>query len=90
MKCPKCGKDMTLGKINLFGGLTNTAVPFWAEKRYFTQVTFPNGRDAEKRGVGFRFPAPREKVDVAFSNLPDGYACKECKVIVLDCGESNP
>lgn len=90
MKCPKCGKDMVLGKVNLFvggyyltGGYANA--PYWAEKSYFTKVTFPNAKDAEKRGVGMQFPVMHEKLDIAYTNLPDAYACKECRVVLLEC-----
>ena len=88
MKCPKCGNEMKLGKVNiLYGGIyaTRYSVPFWAEKSYFTRATFPNAKDAEKQGVGFAFPTPKDMIDVAYSNLPDAYACQECKVVVLDC-----
>ncbi|MBQ8926913.1 MAG: hypothetical protein IJ055_01385 [Oscillospiraceae bacterium] len=88
MICPKCGRPMTLGKLNIYSGGTYPSyglAPYWAEKDYFIRTTFPNARDAEKRGVGIRFPQPREKIDIAYTNLPDGYACKECRVILLDC-----
>ena len=88
LKCPKCGKDMTLGKINLYGGGYYPAggmAPYWAQKDYFTRVTFPNARDAEKRGMGIPFPKLREKIDIAYTNLPDAYACRECRVILLEC-----
>ncbi|MCR5718461.1 MAG: PF20097 family protein [Oscillospiraceae bacterium] len=90
MKCPKCGEEMTLGKINIFYGSSypmGSIAPFWAEKSYFTKATFPNAKDAEKKGIGFRFPAPHEKIDIAYTNLPEAFACKSCKVILLECGK---
>lgn len=90
MKCPKCGKDMVLGKISLLlGGYYypyGRSAPFWAEKSYFTRATFPNGKDAEQKGVGFRMPVPRDMINVAYTNLPDAYACTECRVVLLECG----
>ena len=83
MICPKCGKIMTLGKINLLCGGYYT--PFWAEKNYFIRETFPNARDAEKKNVGFAVNPANEMINVAYTNLPDAYACKECKVILLEC-----
>ncbi len=88
MICPKCGKKMILGKLNLFSGgyySPKKFYPFWAEKNYFVQETFPNAVDAEKKGVGFLISKPNEMIDVAYSNLPEAYACKECKVILLEC-----
>jgi len=90
MICPKCGKEMTLGKISgFYGGYypTNAYYPFWAEKGYFTKATFPNSKDAEKKGVGFSIMPKPEKINIAYTNLPDAYACKDCKVILLSCSE---
>lgn len=88
MICPKCGKAMTLGKLSISCGGTYPAgkfAPFWAEKSYFTKAIFPNAKDAEKQGAGFRLPVPHEMVDVAYQNLPDGYACQTCRILVLEC-----
>ena len=68
MICPKCGKTMILGKINLFPGgyyLASGSYPFWAEKNYFIRETFPNARDAEKKGVGFSMMPKPEMINVA-------------------------
>ncbi|MBR1528866.1 MAG: hypothetical protein IJ642_06160 [Oscillospiraceae bacterium] len=88
MICPKCGKEMTLGKINMFcEGYygTKSSYPFWAEKSYFTKVTFPNAKDAEKKGIGFSIMPKPEKINIAYTNLPDAYACKDCKLVLLEC-----
>ena len=87
MICPKCGKTMTLGKLwSFYGyGYKGGGVPYWAEESYFTKATFPNAKDAEKKGVGFSVMPKPEMIDVAYTNLPDAYACKECKVILLEC-----
>ena len=89
MVCPKCGKIMTLGKINFAYGYSymGSGVPYWAEKNYFVRETFPNAKDAEKKGVGFAFKFPNEMINVAYTNLPDAYACKDCKVVLLECDD---
>ena len=89
MICPKCGNKMTLGKINFAYGYSymGGGVPYWAEKNYFIRETFPNAKDAEKKGVGFAVKFSNEMINVAYTNLPDAYACKECKVILLECDE---
>ena len=87
MICPKCGKNMKLGKLwSFYGyGYKGYGSPYWAEKSYFTKATFPNGKDAEKKGIGFLISNPNEMIDVAYTNLPDAYACKDCKVILIEC-----
>ncbi len=87
MICPKCGKEMTLGKISMMAYYGYGSSPFWAEKSYFTKETFPNAKDAEQKGVGIPLIAKPAMIDVAFSNLPDGYACKDCKIVLIDCNE---
>lgn len=87
MICPKCGKEMTLGKLFIPSGYKTVGFPCWVEKEYLMQEAFPSGKDAEKKGVGISLSIASGGFDLTYQNMPESYACKECRMVLLDCNQ---
>lgn len=80
MDCPKCGNKMKLGEIASLTGRGDRQ--FWAEKDFFQKkiVNFYTKKSVEKEG-GIVIPSPAGML----TNRTVGYACRECKLILIDC-----
>lgn len=81
MNCPKCGKEMQIGEMaaNARGERC-----FWAPKSFFNKhVLNPTThfkKTIEKEG-GLVVDIHNRVV----ANPTVGYACKECRVVLIDC-----
>ena len=78
MKCPKCGKEMTVGAL----GPSAKGSLFWATDEYFNSKisNFLTEHNAVKNG-GFHIPVGYGVTN----NRTKAWACEDCKFVLIDC-----
>lgn len=81
MKCPKCGKEMSVGKIASCRGDSKL---FWlpksfTEKHWFN--TYSHTSDTVKNGGGIII-----KGNNKICSPDPAYGCTDCNIVVIDCG----
>lgn len=79
MKCPKCEEEMISGELFNPAGRGGL---FWAPTEYFNSKigNFFTFKGAKKEG-GISIPIRGGVIN----NRTKGYACKECKFVLIDC-----
>lgn len=82
MKCPKCGKEMKIGEVSNRRGENC----FWAPSEYFNKYYLPRAfhRNKTIEAEGGIVIKIKNRV---LSEPTVGYACADCKVVVIDCNQ---
>ena len=80
MKCPKCGKEMLLGEMANGRGDTSF---YWAPKSFFDKHwvnPYSHTKKTIEEEGGMII-----KANSRLQNTSKCYACKDCKLSVVDC-----